>query len=58
MITVDFILQELEVRITKLTDFEGEAITRGDEDLLNRLTSRRIELESIYGWIKARQMMK
>jgi hypothetical protein len=52
--TVDIILQELEIRINKLKGFEAEAMKIKDVDLYRFTKTRRTEYESFKNWIEVR----
>ena len=52
--TVDIILQELEIRINKLKEFETEALEIKEVDLYRFTKTRRTEYESFKNWIEAR----
>ena len=52
--TVDIILQELEIRINKLKGFEDEAMERRDVELHRVTKTRRTEYESFKNWIEVR----
>jgi hypothetical protein len=53
--TVDVILQEIDIRINKLKEFEAEANKIRDVDLHRATRIRRQEYESFKNWIEIRK---
>lgn len=54
IMTVDVILQELEIRINKLKEFEAEAMEKRDVELHRVTKTRRTEYEYFKNWIEVR----